>query len=134
MVIIFTGFVWSFQSNNSVEKTIPPFHVTLAQPSQYQDGVYTSNFILEQGEYSFTFVPNGDSPQKLGIKLIGDTFEFSENFSLNGELHKTGISEYYTWDYDGMKSFIVDSHQEVIIQIDPNDNVMGSVSVDIIRN
>ena len=134
MLIILAVFVWSFQSNNSVEKTVPPFHVTLAKPSQYQDGVYASNFMLEQGEYSFTFVPNGDSPQKLGIKLIGETFEFSENFRLNGELHKTGISEYYTWDYEGMKSFVVDSDQEVIIQVDPNGNIMGSVSVDIIRN
>jgi len=134
MIIILVFFVSSFQSNNNVEKRVSPFHVTLAKPSQYQDGVYSSNFILEQGEYSFTFVPNGDSPQQLDIKLSSEGFEFSENFRLKGELHETGISEYYTWDYDGMKSFSVNSQQEVTIEINPNGNVMGSVSVDIIRN
>ena len=134
IIIILVVFSLSFQSNDNVEKRISPFHVTLAKPSQYEDGVYSSNFILEQGEYSFAFVPNGDSPQKLDIKLSGEVFEFSENFRLNGELHNTGISEYYTWDYDGMKSFTVESQQEVVIQINPNGNVMGSVSVDIIRN
>ena len=134
MIIILVVFALSFQSNNNVEKRMSPFHVTLAKPSQYQDGVYSSNFILEQGEYSFTFVPNGDSPQKLDIRLSSEGFEFSENFRLKGELHETGISEYYTWDYDGMKSFTVNSQQEVTIEINPNGNVMGSVSVDIIRN
>ncbi len=134
MIIILVVFALSFQSNNNVEKRVSPFHVTLAKPSQYQDGVYSSNFILEQGEYSFTFVPNGDSPQKLDIRLSSEGFEFSENFRLKGELHETGISEYYTWDYDGMKSFTVNSQQEVTIEINPNGNVMGSVSVDIIRN
>jgi len=133
-IIVLVVFALGFQSNDNVEKRVSPFHVTLAIPSQYQDGVYSSNFILEQGEYSFTFVPNGDSPQKLDIKLSGEGFEFSENFRLKGELHKTGISEYYTWDYDGMKSFTVDSQQEVSIEINPNGNVMGSVSVDITRN
>ena len=33
-----------------------------------------------------------------------------------------------------MKSFTVNSQQEVTIEINPNGNVMGSVSVDIIRN
>ena len=134
MIIILAVFALSFQSNNNVEKRVSPFHVTLANPSQYQDGIYSSNFILEQGEYSFTFVPNGDSPQKLDIRLSSEGFEFSENFRLKGELHETGISEYYTWDYDGMKSFTVNSQQEVTIEINPNGNVMGSVSVDIIRN
>jgi len=134
IVIILVVFALSFQSNDNMEKGVPPFHVTLAKPSQYPDGVYSSNFILEQGEYSFTFVPNGDSPKKLDIKLSGESFEFSENFRLNGKLHETGISEYYTWDYDGMKSFTVESQQEVTIQINPNGNIMGSVSVDIIRN
>jgi len=134
MIIILVVFALSFQTNNNEEKRVSPFHVTLAKPSQYQDGVYSSNFILEQGEYSFTFVPNGDSPQKLDIRLSSEGFEFSENFRLKGELHETGISEYYTWDYDGMKSFTVNSQQEVTIEINPNGNVMGSVSVDIIRN
>jgi len=135
IIIILAIFALGFQSiNQDKQNTPPPFHVTLAEPNQYENGVYVSIFFLEKGEYSFKFVPNGDSPQKLEIKLSGKTLEFSENFKLNGELHETGISEYYTWDYDGVKSFHVDSPQEVSIQINPYENVMGSVSVYIIRN
>ena len=90
--------------------------------------------ILEKGNYMFTFVPNGDSPKELEIMLKGESFEFSEIFNLKGQLHETGISEYYTWDYDGRKTFQLDTTQEVSITINPNGNVMGSVSVDIIRN
>ena len=61
-------------------------------------------------------------------------FLFSENFKLNGTLHETGISEYYTWDYDGEKSMVVLEQQQVSIQINPNGNVKGSVSVYIDRN
>ena len=45
-------------------------------------------------------------PKILQYLLEGDGFEFSENFKLNGTLHETGISEYYTWDYDGEKSIV----------------------------
>lgn len=133
IIIILVIFASSSQFNNKDKKNDSPFHVTLAKPSQYQNGVYSSIFILEKGDYSFTFVPNGDSPQKLEIKLKGESFEFSESFELRGKLHETGISEYYTWDYDGEKNFHVDSVKEVSIQINPNGNTMGSVSVDIIR-
>jgi len=108
--------------------------VTLADPQQYENGIYSSTFIIENGDYVFRFVPNGDSPQNLTIKLEGEKYKFSENFQLNGTLHKTGISEYYTWDYDGEKSIKVPFQQEISIQINPNGNVKGSVSVDIIKN
>ncbi|MFB5624895.1 MAG: hypothetical protein ACE5RP_08300, partial [Nitrosopumilus sp.] len=110
------------------------FHVTLADPDQYNEGVYSSKFELDKGNYSFRFVPNGDSPQILSIELKGEEFRFKEDFKLNGTLHETGISEYYTWDYDGKKIINVPSPQEIFIQINPNGNVMGSVSVDIIEN
>ncbi len=110
------------------------FHITLADPKQYVNGVYSSTFVLEKGEYIFRFVPNGDSPQNLSISIKGDSFEFSENFKLNGTIHETGISEYYTWDYEGEKSIHIPNQNEMSIQIDPNGNVKGSVSVDIIKN
>lgn len=133
VIIIISVFVLS-QGSGSDKKDQIVFHVTLAMPDQYNDGVYSDKFDLEAGDYSFRFVPNGDSPQILSIALQGEEFEFVEDFKLNGTLHETGISEYYTWDYDGEKSMNVSSSQEISIQINPNGNVMGSVSVDIIKN
>jgi hypothetical protein len=130
IVIIFIGSL----SNLSDKKNDSVFHVTLADPKLYESGVYSSKFVIEQGEYKFRFVPNGDSPRTLTISLKGEEFEFSENFILNGTLHETGISEYYTWDYDGQKVILIPTLKEISIQINPNGNVKGSVSVDIIRN
>ena len=133
VVVLIVSFLGT-QSNNEIEKEVSPFHVTLANPSQYQNGIYSSKSFLDKGDHSFTFVPNGDSPKNLDIEIKGENFEFSENFKLKGTLHETGISEYYTWDYDGVKSFQIDSTKEIAIQINPNGNILGSVSVDIIRN
>jgi len=100
----------------------------------YQDGVFTDVFSLEAGEYYFRFIPNGDSPKSLSISLEGENFNFNENFRLNGTLHKTAISEYYTWDYEGQKKIEIFEKQEFAIQINPNGNFLGTVSVDIIEN
>ena len=133
--IIISGFVlFSLSSGQTTEKNEPFFHVTLASPQQYQNGVYSSEFELIKGDYLFRFVPNGDSPKILSITLKGENFEFTENFKLKGELHDTGISEYYTWDYEGQKLVHINSNQEVTIMIDPNENLLGSVSVDLIEN
>ena len=132
VIIIFVAI--GSQSSQSDKKNESFFHITLADPKQYDNGVYSGTFVIEKGEYNFRFVPNGDSPQNLTISLKGDSFGFSENFKLNGTLHKTGISEYYTWDYDGQKSILIPTQKEISIQINPNGNVKGSVSVDIIRN
>jgi hypothetical protein len=134
IIIIIAIVAIGSQSNQSEKKNGEIFHVTLADPKLYVNGVYSSTFVIEKGEYIFKFVPNGDSPQNLTISMEGDDFEFSENFKLNGTLHETGISEYYTWDYDGQKSILIPTQKEISIQINPNGNVKGSVSVDIIRN
>ena len=97
IIIIIVIIALGSQTNPSERKNESIFHVTLADPKLYVNGVYSSTFVLEKGEYSFRFVPNGDSPQNLAISMKGDNFEFSENFKLNGTLHETGISEYYTW-------------------------------------
>lgn len=110
------------------------FHVTLANPDLYKNGVYSNTFTLNNGDYTFKFVPNGDSPQSLTILLKGEDFTFSENFKLKGTLHQTGISEYYTWDYDGQKTISIPSQQLISIEINPNGNELGPVSVDIIEN
>lgn len=110
------------------------FHVTLADPDLYKNGVYSNTFTLNNGDYTFKFVPNGDSPQSLTILLKGEDFTFSENFKLKGTLHQTGISEYYTWDYVGQKTISIPSQQLISIEINPNGNELGPVSVDIIEN
>jgi hypothetical protein len=132
--IIIGVIVLGSQSDQPNTNNEPVFHVTLASPELYENGVYSSTFDLENGEYYFRFVPNGDSPQNLTISLNGDDFTFSEDFKLNGTLHDTGISEYYTWDYDGQKSILIPTQKEIFIQINPNGNLKGSVSVDIIGN
>ena len=128
-IIVVSGF-----SGESDIKDEPPFHITLASPEQYPNGVYSNNFEIKKGDYFFRFVPNGDSPETLSISLNGEEFSFSEDFKLKGELHETGISEYYTWDYEGKKAIQVPSDQEISILINPNGNVLGSVSVDLIEN
>lgn len=134
IIIVVIGLVFLSSSNNNekIDKTV--FHVTLANPKMYQEGVFSDVFSLEEGEYFFRFVPNGDSPKSLSISLKGDSFEFNENFKLNGTSHETGISQYYTWDYDGQKEINVFEPQDVIIRINPNGNFMGTVSVDIIED
>ncbi len=121
-------------SKNGDDRDDQVFHITLADPTIYKNGIYSENFLISPGKYSFDFVPNGDSPETLSIQLLGDSFSFDEDFSLNGTLHKTGISEYYTWDYGGQKQFEISAtEQELLIKIDPNGDVMGPVSVEIIE-
>lgn len=134
LVLIISIIVIDSQSNLSDKKNEPIFHATLADPKLYDNGVYSNTFDMDKGEYKFRFVPNGDSPENLAISLKGENFEFSENFILNGTIHETGISEYYTWDYDGEKIIFIPTSEKIMIQIDPNGNLKGSVSVDIIRN
>jgi hypothetical protein len=131
LVIIVIGLLF----NQDVKKgSNVVFHVTLADPDLYKNGIYSNTFIVDKGEYLFKFVSNGDSPQSLIILLKGENYDFSENFKLKGTLHQTGMSEYYTWDYDGQKAISISTSQKITIEINPNGNELGSVSVDIIEN
>jgi len=109
------------------------YHVRLADPKLYIDGVFTDTFVIEKGTYQFRFVPNGDSPQILSIALKGDAFSFSEDFELEGTPHDTGISTYYTWEYLGQDIIEVQQDQELQIVIDPHGNTLGPVSVFLIK-
>lgn len=133
IVIVIGIFVINF-SSDSEEKTDDVFHVTLASPELYINGKFTETFEINKGEYSFRFVPNGSSPKILSIDLNGDDFQFSQDFKLEGTPHQTGISEYFTWDYLGERNFVISEKQNLTISINPNGNVMGSVSVDILEN
>jgi len=131
VVIAIVGFSVELKSEKS-EKSVA-YHVMLADPKLYTDGVFTDIFKIQKGTYQFSFVPNGDSPQTLSIALKGATFSFAEDFQLNGTSHDTGISIYYIWEYLGKKEIQVTEDQQLQIVINPHGNLLGSVSVDLIK-
>ena len=134
MVVIITFSIVIFSLDPSEKNNNIVFHVTLADSDLYTNGVYTDTFAIKKGEYSFRFVPNGSSPEILSIILSGKNFDFSEDFKLESTSHQTGTSEYFTWKYDGEKVVLISEMQEISIIINPNGNVIGSVSVDILEN
>ena len=134
-VVVVIGIILvNFVSDQSIEKNNVVFHVTLADPTLYSNGVYTDEFFIDAGQYLFRFVPNGSSPEILSITLNGKSFDFSEDFRLENTLHQTGISEYFTWKYVGQEKILISEKQEISIMINPNGKTMGSVSVDILQN
>ena len=134
IIVIFVVIMLNFSSDENNKKNDTVFHITLADPNLYVNGIFTDELILEKGEYIFRFVPNGSSPEILSISLTNNALNFVEDFQLEGISHKTEISEYFTWKYEGKKLFSISEKQEISIAINPNGNVMGSVSVDIIEN
>ena len=133
-IAVIIGFFAVMSLDSSEKDDGDIFHVTLADPELYENGIYSDSFLISEGEYHFRFVPNGSSPETLSISLNGAELDFSEDFKLENTLHQTGISEYYTWEYLGQKEITVSENQQVIIIINPNGNVMGSVSVSILQN
>ena len=131
-IITIFGIYHSINSEEKENNII--FHVTLANPELYNNGIYTDEFTMEAGTYFFRFVPNGSSPEVLSIKLNGQNYNFSENFELKGTPHESETAKYFTWEYEGQKNITNNSLKEISIIINPNGNVMGSVSVDIIKN
>jgi hypothetical protein len=136
-IILILGFVvfdWITGLSDEDEKINEDvFHITLADPEIYANGVYTEKFLIDPGTYFFRFVPNGSSPEILSIKLIGQNYAFEENFELVGIPHESETAKYFTWKYDGNEKIIIESSQEISITINPNGNVKGSVSVDLIK-
>ncbi|MFB5645301.1 MAG: hypothetical protein ACE5R3_01740 [Nitrosopumilaceae archaeon] len=125
ILVVFLGL------DSDVNKSDNVFHVTLADPEMYENGVFTDSFEIDVGSYQFGFVPNGDSPQTLTISLSGPSHYSIEKFVLNSESHETGISQYYTWSYvgDEQSTIEVSSAQKVQITINPHENYNGPVSV-----
>ena len=99
---------------------------------------------LEKGvPYKFEFVPMGDSPERIDIKLG----PYSERFILERELIDTGISKYYRYYYSGDKYLeIFDSSCKpgdpyygssacedlYTLQVELFGNLKGSVSISLI--
>ena len=134
IILIVTILGVSISMNSEEKDDNVVFHITLADPELYTNGIYTNNFTMEPGTYFFRFVPNGSSPEILSIKLNGQNYDFSENFKLKGIPHESETAKYFTWEYEGQKNITNNSLKEISIIINPNGNVMGSVSVDIIKN
>jgi hypothetical protein len=134
LILGFVAFDWITGLSDEDEKINEDvFHITLADPEIYANGVYTEKFLIDPGTYFFRFVPNGSSPEILSIKLIGQNYTFEENFELVGIPHESETAKYFTWKYDGNEKIIIESSQEISITINPNGNVKGSVSVDLIK-
>jgi len=123
-----TGFSDQKEKNNDIV-----FHITLANPELYTNGVYTDEFSIEPGTYFFRFVPNGSSPEILSIKLTSQNYEFVENYSLIGTPHESETAKYFTWKYQGKGEIVIEASKQISISINPNGNVNGSVSVDLIK-
>ena len=123
-----TGFSDQKEKNNDIV-----FHITLANPELYTNGVYTDEFSIEPGTYFFRFVPNGSSPEILSIKLTSQNYEFVENYTLIGTPHESETAKYFTWKYQGKGEITIESSKQISININPNGNVNGSVSVDLIK-
>lgn len=130
--IVIILLVLALSMETEPEKTVI-YHITLAEPSIYNNGIFTDILQIQKGTYQFSFVPNGDSPQILSITLKGNRFSFSEDFHLNGTRHDTGISTYYTWRYIGIKDILVPEDDHLQIVINPHGNLLGSLSVDLIK-
>ena len=131
LIVAILGVSISMNSEEKDDNVV--FHITLADPELYTNGVYTDKFSIDPGTYFFRFVPNGSSPEILSIKLSGQNYSFIENFNLKGIPHESETSKYFTWEYEGVKNITIDSMEEITIIINPNGNVMGSVSIDIIK-
>ena len=136
-IIVIVGFIvidWIIDFSDQKEKNNEIiFHITLANPELYSNGAYTEKFSIDPGTYFFRFVPNGSSPEILSIKLTSQNYEFREKFNLIGIPHESETAKYFTWMYEGNKIITIDSFQEISISVNPNGNLMGSVSVDLIK-
>ena len=135
IVIIFGAQINPNNSENTKIEYSEVFHVRLADSSLYENGVYSEVFQIEKGVYKFRFVSNGDSPQKLSIKLLAEsgTVLMNNDFELEGTLIDDGISSWYTWDYLSKGNMLeINESQQVKIFVSPNGNMNGSVSIGLI--
>ena len=89
--------------------------------------------ILGKGTYEIGFVPMGDSPELLNLRIMSeDGYQiFEQEFYLEKSLVDTGISKYYTWEYIGEKFFTVSDRDSYEIVINREGNLNGSVSISI---
>ena len=157
-VVVFGWVIYpEYVDSQKPIKNTTVFHVTLADPALYDCETisaytyckYTETVFLEEGMYEFRFVPNGDSPQKLEVRLdpAGET-GFSQKYVLVGNLVEGGMSSWYTWEYqiDPVDAYWADKRTcescvsidkweagQTKITINPMGNVNGPVSIELVQ-
>ena len=157
--IIGVVFVGAQINPDNPENEDVVFHVTLADPALYDCHTasstvckYRETVFLEEGIYEFRFVANGDSPQRLEVRLdYGGPGMFSQKYVLVGNLVEGGISSWYTWEYQIDSSQIslgfiktkhqlpcelcvkIDEPQQVEISIDPHGYLNGPISIELVQ-
>ena len=159
-VVVFGWVIYpEYVDSQKPIKNTTVFHVTLADPALYDcnmrlplfpsDCKYTETVFLEEGMYEFRFVANGDSPQKLKVRLDpAGEIGFSQKYVLVGNLVEGGMSSWYTWEYqiDPVQSYWADKRTcESCVSIDkweagqaeiviyPIGNVNGPVSIELVQ-
>ena len=161
-VVVFGWVIYpEYVDSQKPIKNTTVFHVTLADPalydcetiSAYTYSKYTETVFLEEGIYEFRFVPNGDSPQKLWVKLYGEggfieRTQFDQKYVLVGNLVEGGMSSWYTWEYqiDPVDAYWADKRTcescgsidkweagQTKITINPMGNVNGPVSIELVQ-
>lgn len=131
VAVVIVLFVINTDSNSSSDII---FQARLADPSVYENGVFIDAFDIKKGNYTFRFTPNGDSPQILSIQILdNNTILFSEDFKLKGTPQGEEFARYYTWDYQGKKELDIDEEKRLYIKIDPHKNILGPVTVELIK-
>ena len=153
-IILFIGWIDMENQTSLYENEEVVFHAILADPALYDEsGLYRETVFLEEGIYEFRFVPNGDSPQKLWVKLYGEggfieRTQFDQKYVLVGNLVEGGMSSWYTWEYqiDPVDAYWADKRTcescvsinkwkagQAKITINPMGNVNGPVSIELVQ-
>ena len=151
-IILFIGWIDMENQTSLYENEEVVFHAILADPALYDEGGrYYDTVFLEKGIYEFRFVPNGDSPQKLWVKLYGEggfieRTQFDQKYVLVGNLVEGGMSSWYTWEYQTdpyddqfvdrrvCESCVrIDEPEQVTIKIDPWGDLNGPVSIELVQ-
>ena len=156
VAIIGVVFVGAQVNPDNPENEEVVFHVTLADPALYDCHTtsstvckYRETVFLEEGIYEFRFVANGDSPQRLEVKLdYGGLGMFKQKYVLVGNLVEEGMSSWYTWEYqiDPTDDYYTDRRVcescasiggvekgQAEITINPKGNLNGPVSIELVQ-
>ena len=121
------------------------WHVSMSGMDDYEiHANWAGVGYLEKGYYKIGFVPMGDSPNKIRI-IIGErdggVYQgqgmgrvLDEVYILDRDLVDTGISKYYTWEYNGDKSMLIPKGGSFFdVKVIPEGNLQGSVSISLTK-
>ena len=136
IIIISITVVFFILSDTDIKRSTNIVYLArLADPMLYNDDqLFIESIFISKGVYQFRFVPNGDSPETLGIRIFDDDNEilFVEDFKLEGTEQGTESARYFVWDYLGVKEIEILKDQEISIEIDPHGDILGPVTVELI--